>query len=977
MRKAKLWSVLLAAVLLCACVVGVLFVGASAGTEDGYTTFEYTVEGETTDAANLKFATFMEAINYANTNASVFTQQKSKLVITLKKDSTFTTGHADNLLFGIPTLWSGNEEVGIEKLKITIKGENKSTLLTCEKTKSLSVYGTNDYIFDTLTLDFASSGSSYYCGFNCGCGYIRFDNVTISASAAGSKLYTYLDGTSAQFNNWQTKHIDAVLKTAEGETQKTYTVGFAFGNGTTWPTNNYSGFDGNRGIYTSSSDNSVNAGSDGKTIGNKCTKYEYSFEEGSDFTRHRIYGAMYVSGGVADAVTIKVGKGVPVHTVYGVTDKTFLSANKVSIYFDGTICERGNGVRAVQNTDYKTRGSKITVTDKVYLEFGPNIVFPTGANDLDGSKPNKGQVLQAAFSNQSSSTYYSFIVGDLSVLYNGVDKTKDDNQDLIVFGNYAFCTGNVEVTLKNVKARTVKCGFERQNTCKSLKTTIEGENTQITNFYGAGSADLTLNPSANMTGVWNIVKGGTITNYYGGSSAGTLSSSIKNDFIGGKIHNFYGTGAGAVTGDVTNTFDGTCTINYKDGLANTFVYSTQIAKGADNAKGTLNTAGSGAVTGTVTTVLKCVHLGDAKIERIEGDVLNYVGEEATDCVTLPSSVTLTFDNFDANGAYIVAYNANLTINNAKGEITFRSTGTWEAGRVYATFTPATGETIKVHTAQSLSITTRGVVYEDAGKTIVAGGLSPEGAKLHLKERITMKVYFAASSVEAIGLDQFTFGAVLGDSPLIPEAAALTKDGDYYYFETSGIGIGDYTENITISGKFIPEVKTTILALAESLAGDENQPDWKPWAESLINLINVIVKDQTGTLTPEDKDYSAFSPVKGTATAGSVALVMNSAVGIKFDVTFPAPLTNAKVLVNGEYDYTDLYNNGSMTFFITPAAMETPFDIQIFDGENEVFALNQVSIAYLAEKLHTEGNSDATALLAYVQATAAAAMIAQA
>ena len=136
MRNAKLWSVLCAAVLLCACVVGVLFTGTSAET----VAVPYAVNGAA-------YASVKEALNDAETREWAANEV---MVITLSiADSSADVtepqdGESANLLFGQTTIFRKDGS----KLPITIKGSGEEASVAAP---AKTVACANDYAFEDLT----------------------------------------------------------------------------------------------------------------------------------------------------------------------------------------------------------------------------------------------------------------------------------------------------------------------------------------------------------------------------------------------------------------------------------------------------------------------------------------------------------------------------------------------------------------------------------------------------------------------------------------------------------------------------------------------------------------------------------------------------------------------------------------------------------------------------------------------------------
>ncbi len=234
MRTAKLWSVLLAAVLLCACMAGLLFTGASAS--DAVT---YTVGQDYADIS----AALDAAADYAKnegwgSGASLvieFTGTDNSAVLTEAGE-----GKSTNLLFGQPTIF---REDGT-RLPITIKGTASSIEsnviawnhgATEENAKSYAA--ANDYTFENLLLPLAGVRSNYYAYLYAGSGSLTFTDVLFKSASAswgsGNKVNhasSYVTNLSADnftmdaFYGWDAAKI-AANKNSDGLIETSVTFG--------------------------------------------------------------------------------------------------------------------------------------------------------------------------------------------------------------------------------------------------------------------------------------------------------------------------------------------------------------------------------------------------------------------------------------------------------------------------------------------------------------------------------------------------------------------------------------------------------------------------------------------------------------------------------------------------------------------------------------------------------------------------------
>ena len=216
MRNAKLWSVLLAAVLLCACVVGMLGTGASASDSRipvATDTYVVGTDGDTIRACLEKAAeetwgaTDVLEIQFSGEDSSMYASPNPE------------NGISGYTLFEVATIFREDNT----KLPIVIRGmdEDKAALL---KGGSNGYNGTNDYYFTNLTINGGKSGASV--SFYAGSGKMVFENTQHNNTG-----YTYYYGdcqATDAFIGWdETKLAANVNEDGLLET------GIVFGNGCT------------------------------------------------------------------------------------------------------------------------------------------------------------------------------------------------------------------------------------------------------------------------------------------------------------------------------------------------------------------------------------------------------------------------------------------------------------------------------------------------------------------------------------------------------------------------------------------------------------------------------------------------------------------------------------------------------------------------------------------------------------------------
>ena len=197
MRNAKLWSVLCAAVLLCACVAGVLFTGASASDTripEATDIYEVGIDGDSIRAclSEAADATWSKddvlEIRFSGTDTSLYAAPDA------------ANGISGYTMFETPTIFREDNT----KLPIVISGtaEDRAATIT---TPSNGYNAANDYFFNNLTIVGGSSGRSV--AFYAGCGELVFENVHVS-----NIVYTYFYGDCQVmdcFIGWTEEHVKA------------------------------------------------------------------------------------------------------------------------------------------------------------------------------------------------------------------------------------------------------------------------------------------------------------------------------------------------------------------------------------------------------------------------------------------------------------------------------------------------------------------------------------------------------------------------------------------------------------------------------------------------------------------------------------------------------------------------------------------------------------------------------------------------
>ncbi len=216
MRNAKLWSVLLVAVLLCACIAGVLFTGASASESRipaATTTYVVGTDGDTIRACLEKAAgetwvadTVLE-IQFTGEDSSIYSAPDA------------ANGISGYTMFETATIFREDDT----QLPIVIRGMDEDRAATI-KTPSNSYNATNDYFFTNLTMNGGASASATV-SFYAGSGELVFENTKHN-----NYSYTWYYGDCQATDAWE--GWDAAKIAANKGDKNLVETGIVFGNGT-------------------------------------------------------------------------------------------------------------------------------------------------------------------------------------------------------------------------------------------------------------------------------------------------------------------------------------------------------------------------------------------------------------------------------------------------------------------------------------------------------------------------------------------------------------------------------------------------------------------------------------------------------------------------------------------------------------------------------------------------------------------------
>ncbi len=924
MRKAKILSLFLSAVMLLSCVSVALFVGVSA---EGETTAPAVSYSDPRDSASKVYyarvnstVTTQEAVQaYATANGVEYNVENelgygntfwgplgsssairdkeyepgSVLVLFLSGTARGVTDGNNTLhkksldvVFGATTLFRTDGT----KLPIVVEGidDNRAATIefnTTDKSYTVSrIAFANDYYFTNLTLQ--STNTTYARRFFAGSGNVIFDNVTFNFAG---NAWVYADNWSGDaFYGWTEDKFNANKDPIDNKLKTSFT----FGENTTFSSINKIAATG--GASTAELQNISN--------------YLATFVATTD-----AFSAENVEDIETKAAALKYLKGNGL-----LTESVVLpSETKTEIVIDtGTPSSTTNEYSSV----YVRTGYSPVANAQVTLKSG----------NINSIYLDKNDGVSAA-----SEIY----VGDTSVTVNG------GRINNYIYGlNYSIIDGDVNI---NVGGGYIK-RIDGVQIADRTRTGLVGDfnfnmtDGEINEVYGGAN---TFGSEENQ--VVNTFTGGMISNFVA-TRYGTRS--IVNDVKGGEFNTFNAggaTGNGMDIGSIDTTFDGNVRINT-----------------------TLNTVGgksNSCTIGTVTTTIKSLELCGAvgKLTNTpESHALNVEGD-VNDVIFLNSSNSYTFDNFKMDGT-LKFNNTIVTGKNAEGSFNLEKTTACIAGKPYFTFTPAAGKTVSPALTGGVA---GGTSFVEGGKTIVAGAVTQFNTSLLLDQRIKVRFYLDKAVYSLVKAD---LTAKLGNSGL-----ALTPIDEQFCFETSAIGLGDYTTEINLFSKYFVNGKFatpfTVKGFADAMAESGKTDAWKDWGKALSGLIDKY-DDSTAANHSEPNPYGhnfSASRKENIITNAKVALIMDNAVGIRVRLVGTGLPDTATVTVNGNEipgAYT-VEGDAFITLFFAPTGMKSSFDLAVTDGGEGIFTMTNASVAYFAYELDSVAGD---ALLDYINATAVVA-----
>ena len=635
----------------------------------------------------------------------------------------------------------------------------------------------------------------------------------------------------------------------------------------------------------------------------------------------------------------------------------------------------------------------------------------------------------------TGATFSSYVMGADSGNADNVATVAYDVENVV---NYATFNGNfyggADSSKSNVASitNTINGGIFAKRYIGGSYSGVVGSVKNVIHagaFNGAANADYFTAylgcVQAKVTGgIVNEIDGGSFAAYViAGSAGGAIANpdgpAVENIISGGTFHNFWGgcSKDNKITGNIVNTISGGTFDSLNDGgqtYPNCFNGGNR--NGAHAGGNIINTI-SGGTFKTNFTAGNNAHQASMSLTDVapayavttnitggifEGNVYansnpktiaenSFIFATATLTITQTEGKELAFyatveecDSFTANGEAIkIGKNTEIVAAVADGTVSVLQTEGWLV-RDYVTLCSGSASFGEITTAEG-AFGDYKVDSEGEEKILCGAGANARAATLILDKRLNVRVLFDPEVLEEYGSD-FTFAAKLGGAALATEYAEYTADGvTYASYLIKGIGLGEFTDLIEISGAALNPMSFSVVSLADQGAQHYEKRDAVSARlfESIANLgrkengeesgyYDLVTKTVDWTPT-EDQKPKALDPRLDMKTVG---LVMTDAIGLRFTgIADPADL-GLKFVVNGT-DVTSACvvkagENGAFTvdMYVNVTMMTGNLNLAITDAEDAALFTMTVRVDALAQQIAASTEADAELIdyaLAYVQA----------
>ena len=507
--RTKLLTTLLALVLLCACVAGVLMLSAQAAGTD----YVWSVDGVGT--AEDSYLDINKAIAAAYSKKDW--EAGDTLTIQITASNTAAADATGRLLFGKYSIFRADNTL----LPITIDGGANRYGFGLNGTGYKDGHGiscTNDYTFTNMDLNWGSVETN----FRAGCGQVTFDNVSFGAEA---KMKFSADCSSRViFDTWTEDRFNAMA-----DANGIYTTTLSFYNTTYNAADNVVSARQIAGSYTTTDNN------DGLTKKASDTRNKLVLGEGAVVGKVTVVNNKIVSTVPSDAYVLEVLDGATVTTINGCYDD-IVYGNVINNISGGTITAfygAGQKTTLYGNVTNNYTGGKITTYRGGSYQGTINGNVTNNFGTEDGSKTPEiagfvgGNHESGAINGTITNNYYSIRMrgvmyggnrkGDVRKIvnnfYDGFDLTRSD-------ANIQYCGSNSTGKVFNCIENNFYGG------------TFTNTNASSQDFYCGNAANATFGtPTETITyRIKNTFKGGTFTGYR--LIAGCNNASLASDSYG-------------------------------------------------------------------------------------------------------------------------------------------------------------------------------------------------------------------------------------------------------------------------------------------------------------------------------------------------------------------------------------------------------------------------------------------------------------
>lgn len=539
MKSTKLWSVLLAAVLLCACALGVLF--TSAGAAQQTVTLYVDAAGNDSTGNGSKSAPYA-TVEAALADLAGRTWNGDDSALIMLNGSIATKSSSESVLFGQKTIFTKENT----KLPITIKGDSKTSDILTVSSKKVAC--ANDYTFDTLTLPVEQNANAVFAGS----GNIALNNVAFTTGTLKAKTPLFFGDTFTAdvFEGWTSERI-AKIKSQNERSNIATSVSFGTGSDVWHDAGACPGSSiGQTASWANASsttimptDTEVSVILDGASI----PKLAACYYNGA----HKVaLLRVIINSGVTDVIAADGNMSG--------TTTTIKSDVSLEMYGGSYKSGRTAVIRACYNDVFE---GDVTILmeggEMEYLQIGYSDPIIKGDAILKVGGTAKVKNTATGAWNKVEGKIENYVYGNCEIknfrglMYNQsvttdkvVNNVSGGKITLFTGTSYQNCT--VGTIINNISGGTIDQFYggciSSGSKCTTLENNISGS-AKITLFYGAYKGQFTT--------VTNNMKGGTIT--------GT-EEPVTSDKTATKL--FYGTNQ-ATVGTLNNNFSGT---NFKNVL---------------------------------------------------------------------------------------------------------------------------------------------------------------------------------------------------------------------------------------------------------------------------------------------------------------------------------------------------------------------------------------------------------------------------